>query len=74
MANESIRFSVEKCFYVDNCLQSLGTFEAARHLVDGPREMLSQAVFEIRQWAGNVPRVLSHLPTEAQAEFGTLVS
>ncbi len=68
MADESIRFSVEKCFYVDNCLQSLDTPEAARHLVDGLREMLSKAGFEIRQWASNVPGVLSHLPTEAQAE------
>lgn len=42
--------------------------EAARHLVDRLREMLSKAGFEIRQWASNVPSVLSHLPPEAQAE------
>lgn len=30
--------------------------------------MLSTAGFEIRQWASNVPGVLSHFPTEAQAE------
>lgn len=66
--NASLRFSVEKCFYVDNCLQSVGSSEEARCLVDGLREMLSRAGFDIRQWASNVPSVLSHLPSEARAE------
>ncbi|KAF7656537.1 hypothetical protein LDENG_00039940 [Lucifuga dentata] len=65
---EDIRFSVENCFYVDNCLQSVGTPEAAKHLINRLREVLSKAGFDLRQWACNVPNVLSHLPQEARSE------
>ncbi|XP_056121116.1 uncharacterized protein LOC130099439 [Rhinichthys klamathensis goyatoka] len=65
--DETIRFSVERCFYVDNCLQSLPTVEAARSLIDRLRNILSGAGFDIRQWACNAPGVVSHLPTNARA-------
>lgn len=65
---DDIRFSVEKCFYVDNCLQSLRTKEEAKLLVDKLRELLAGAGFELRQWACNVLSVLSHLPQEAQSK------
>lgn len=65
--DEAIRFSVERCFYVDNCLQSLPTADAAQSLIDQLRNILSGAGFEIRQWACNDPGVLSHLPANAQA-------
>ncbi|KAK3544057.1 hypothetical protein QTP86_000869 [Hemibagrus guttatus] len=65
--DEAIQFSVERCFYVDNCLQSLPTADAARNLIDQLRNILSGAGFEIRQWASNDPGVLSHLPSNARA-------
>ena len=48
--DEDVRFSVERCFYVDNFLQSLPSVEDARQLVDKLRALLSSAGFEIRQW------------------------
>ena len=36
-----MRSSIEKCFYVDNLLQSLPTPEAARQMVDTLRELLA---------------------------------
>ncbi len=65
--DEAIRFSVERCFYVDNCLQSLPTADEARNLIDRLRNILSGAGFEIRQWACNDPTVLIHLPSDARA-------
>ncbi|KAL0161393.1 hypothetical protein M9458_045118 [Cirrhinus mrigala] len=67
LTNEEIRFSVERCFYVDICLQSLPTAEAAKSQIDCLRTVLSEAGFEIRQWASNDLAVLSHLPPEARA-------
>jgi hypothetical protein len=67
LTDEEIRFSVERCFYVDNCLQSLPSPEAAHSLIDRLRTILSEAGFEIRQWACNDPAVLSNLPPEARA-------
>ncbi len=67
LTDEEIRFSVERCFYVDNCLQSLPNAEAAWSLIDCLRTILSGAGFEIRQWACNDPAALRHLPPEARA-------
>ncbi len=67
LKDEEIRFSVERCFYVDNCLQSLPTAEAARSLIDRLRTILSGAGFEIWQWACNNPAALRHLPPEVRA-------
>lgn len=65
---EVVRFSVEKCFYADNCLQSLPTPEEARQLVDKLRRLLSSGGFELRQWASNVPSIVNHLPKEARSD------
>lgn len=62
---DSVRFSVERCFYVDNCLQSLPTPVEARELVDRLRALLASGGFELRQWASNDPNVIGHLPKEA---------
>lgn len=67
LTDEEIRISVERCFYIDNCLQSLLTADAAQSLIDRLRTILSGAGFEIQQWACNDPAVISHLPPEAQA-------
>lgn len=64
-ANPLLIDSVERSFYVDNCLQSTHTAEEARSLIDGLRELLSNGGFDLRQWTSNVPEVIKHLPPEA---------
>ncbi|KAG1926322.1 guanine nucleotide-binding protein G(I)/G(S)/G(O) subunit gamma-2 [Pimephales promelas] len=66
--DDDLRFSVENCFYVDNCLQSTCTPGKAKLLVDRLRDLLASAGFELRQWACNDPGVLRHLPQEARSE------
>ncbi|XP_073725195.1 uncharacterized protein [Misgurnus anguillicaudatus] len=66
--DEDVRFSVEQCFYVDNCLQSLPSKEDAKQLVDKLRGLLAEGGFELRQWASNVPAVVQHLPCEAKSD------
>lgn len=66
--DDILRFSVEHCFYVDNCLQSVPTSKEAKQLVDRLRDLLSAAGFELRQWACNEPSVLDHLPQEARSQ------
>lgn len=46
--DDDARFSVEQCFYVDNCLQSFPLPKEAR-LVDKLRELLAEGGFELRQ-------------------------
>ncbi len=65
---DGIRDSVECCFYVDNCLQSLSTAAEAKRLVDNLWEILASGGFEIRQWACNIPTVIAHLPKEARSD------
>lgn len=65
---KDLKSSVENCFYVDNCLQSLDTPEEARSPVDRLRALLATAGFDLRQWASNHTEVLSHLPQEARSE------
>ncbi|XP_023806317.1 SH3 and multiple ankyrin repeat domains protein 2 isoform X1 [Oryzias latipes] len=65
---EDLKFSVENCFYVDNCLQSLDSSEEAKSLVDRLRALLASAGFDLRQWACNDASVLSHLPQDARSE------
>ncbi|KAL0149827.1 hypothetical protein M9458_054875 [Cirrhinus mrigala] len=63
-----IQHSVEHCFYVDNCLQSVHTAEEAKELVDRLRVVLASGGFKLRQWACNIPYVLRHLPAEARSD------
>ncbi|KAK0156275.1 hypothetical protein N1851_000422 [Merluccius polli] len=65
--DEDVRMSVERCFYVDNCLQSVPTIAEARHLVDKLRTLLASAGFELRQWASNEPEVIGHLPEDSRS-------
>ncbi|XP_035235202.1 uncharacterized protein LOC118206521 [Anguilla anguilla] len=65
---EDVRHSVEQCFYVDNCLQSLPTEDEAKSLVTKLRALLISGGFEIRQWASNQPEVIRHLPKEAKSD------
>ena len=68
LGNGDVLHSVEQCFYVDNCLQSLPTIEEGRHLIDKMRPLLTAGGFEIRQWASNRPDVVEHLPSAARSE------
>ena len=66
--DEDVRVSIERSFYVDNCLQSLSSVNGARHLVNKLTSLLATGGFELRQWASNTPDVISHLPREARSE------
>lgn len=66
-ADEDVGHSVERCFYVDNCLQSLPSAQEARQLLDKIRKLLATGGFDIRQWASNVQEVVSHLPPETRS-------
>lgn len=66
--DEDVRFSVERCFHVDNCLQSIPSAKEARQLLDKLLALLSSGGFEIRQWTSNVQSVVSHLPQEALSD------
>ncbi len=68
VGNEDVLQSIERSFYVDNCIQSLPTAEEAKQLIDKMRPLLASGGFEIRQWATNVPSVVLHLPTKALSE------
>lgn len=65
---DSVRSSVERCFYVDNCLQSLPTSRDARQLVDKLWALLASGGFQLRQWASNVSSIVNHLPKEARSD------
>ncbi len=64
---DDLQFTIQRSFYVDNCLQSLNTTDEAQGLIDRLRELLASGGFDIRQWASNQPEVVSHLPKEAQS-------
>ncbi|XP_077361589.1 uncharacterized protein LOC144006560 [Festucalex cinctus] len=64
---EDVRISIERNFYVDNCLQSIPTVAEGKQLVDKLRALLASAGFELRQWASNEPEVISHLPEESRS-------
>lgn len=51
--NEDVRFSVNKCFYIDNCLQSLPSAQEAQQLVDKICALLYSGGFNIRQRRSN---------------------
>ncbi|XP_073334837.1 uncharacterized protein [Pagrus major] len=65
---EDIRHSVENCFYVDNLLQSFISEQEAKQLITKLHPLLLSGGFELRQWATNVPDIISHLPSESKAE------
>ncbi len=66
--SEDTQGSVEKCFYVDNCLQSFTSSETAKDFVDRLRSLLSSGGFDLRQWASNDPSVISHLSADARSQ------
>ncbi len=69
---DQVRDSIERSFYVDNCLQSLASLDEAKLLVDSLRDLLATGGFELRQWASNIPDIICHLPKEARSESSEL--
>lgn len=65
--DDQVREVIEKSFYVDNCLYSLTTKDAAKELVDQLCSLLAEGGFELRQWASNCPSVIAHLPPESRS-------
>ncbi|XP_028314116.1 uncharacterized protein LOC114470250 [Gouania willdenowi] len=66
--DEDTRLSVENCFYVDNLLQSFSSASEAKQLLLKLQTLLQSGGFELRQWATNVPDIISHLPPELTSE------
>jgi len=62
-----LRFFIDHCLNVNNCLQSVCTPEEAKQLVNHLRDLLSSAGFELQQWAYNELSVLNHLPQETRS-------
>ncbi|KAJ8366331.1 hypothetical protein AAFF_G00361240 [Aldrovandia affinis] len=60
--------SIERHFYVDNWLQSFSSPDGAKEVIDKLRGLLMEGGFELRQWASNIPDVISHLPNEIRSE------
>ncbi len=69
---DDVRMSVDRCFYIDNCLQSLPSKAEAKYLLDKLRSLLASGGFDIRQWASNAPDILSHLPQDARSDNAEL--
>lgn len=69
---DDARLSVEHCFYVDNCLQSLPSEEQAKKLVDRLHSLMMEGGYELRQWASNMPTVVGYLPKESRSEISIL--
>lgn len=66
--DEDTRHSVEKCFYVDNLLQSFSSISEAKQLVSKLQNLLQSGGFELRQWATNIPDIINHLSPELTSE------
>lgn len=62
---DDVQNSVLKSFYVDNCLQSFTSAEAAKEFVDRIKNQLADGGFELRQWSSNIPSTINHLPPES---------
>lgn len=70
---DPLRHSIEKCFYVDNCLQSFHSSDEAKQILERLRAVLLSGGFEIRQWGSNDLTVVQHLAPEAQASSSALL-
>lgn len=69
---DEVRQTVERSFYVDNCLKSVSTEAQAIELVNRLQGHLMNGGFELRQWASNIPEVIHHLPAELKSKSGEI--
>ncbi|XP_073764219.1 uncharacterized protein [Danio rerio] len=67
-STDDVRQTVERNFYVDNCLKSISDVEQAKQLVNRLQNHLSEGGFELRQWASNDPTVIDHFPSELKSK------
>ncbi|CAL9703965.1 unnamed protein product [Knipowitschia caucasica] len=65
--HDDVHVAINKSFYVDNCMQSLASPNAAKALVNKLRHLLTSGGFELRQWASNDPSVVRHLPPDLRS-------
>ena len=59
--------TVERNFYVDDCLKSVPSEDAAVTLADQLRELLARGGFKLTKWLSNSKRVLESLPESERA-------
>ncbi|XP_028416927.1 uncharacterized protein LOC114541139 [Dendronephthya gigantea] len=59
--------TVEKNFYVDDCLKSVATVEKATRLASQLRAMLAKGGFHLTKWASNSREVLASIPPSERA-------
>ncbi|KAG1936295.1 hypothetical protein F2P79_018645 [Pimephales promelas] len=71
-ATDEVRQTVERSFYVDNCLKSVSTETQAVQLLNRLQSHLMEGGFELRQWASNIPEVIHHLPAELKSKSGEI--
>src|SRR5664279_1783026 len=60
--------SVERNFYVDDCLKSIADEQKAIWFVKNLRQMLALGGFKLTKWISNSRRVLQSIPEEFQAK------
>ncbi|XP_071491771.1 uncharacterized protein [Diadema antillarum] len=65
--NEEVINTVQRNFYVDDCLKSVNSKEAAVSLVQGLRSLLAKGVFHLRKWINNDRDVLTTIPEADRA-------
>ena len=63
---EDVRFSVEHCFYVYNCLQSLPSADEAKKLVDKLKHLLTEGRFDLGKWVSNLTASTTYLKSLVQ--------
>ena len=61
---EEVVSTVEKNFYVDDCLKSLPSAEETSHHASNLRSLLSRGGFRLTKWISNDPRVLETIPED----------
>ncbi|XP_013855697.1 uncharacterized protein LOC106511491, partial [Austrofundulus limnaeus] len=59
--------TVERNFYVDDCLKSSDSPQQAIHLVEQLTDLLKQGGFHLTKWTSNSPEVLKSIPEEEHA-------
>ncbi len=69
---EEVRQTVERSFYVDNCLKSVPNEAQASKLVKKLQCHLLEGGFELRQWASNITEVIHHFPEELKSNSGEI--
>ncbi|XP_072041448.1 uncharacterized protein [Amphiura filiformis] len=62
-ADEAVKDTVQKNFYVDDCLKSTSSEEQAIQLIQNLMEVLKQGGFNLTKWVSNSPAVMQTIPS-----------